>query len=131
MTIQDPIADMLCRIRNSLARAKAEARMPSSKLKVAIADILRQEGYIADYRVETDGSRQVLCITLKYFEGRPVIELLQRVSKPGLRRYGSSNDMPVIKGGYGTTIVSTSRGVMTDKKARALGIGGEILCVVA
>ncbi len=131
MTIQDPIADMLCRIRNSLARAKAEARMPSSKLKVAIADILRQEGYIADYRVETDGSRQVLCITLKYFEGRPVIELLQRVSKPGLRRYGSSNDLPEIKGGYGTTIVSTSRGVMTDKKARALGIGGEILCVVA
>jgi small subunit ribosomal protein S8 len=131
MSLQDPIADMLCRIRNSQARAKVEAKMPSSKLRVAIADILKQEGYISNYRVERDGNKQVLHIALKYYEGRPVIELLQRVSRPGLRRYDSSDEIPKIKGGFGTTIISTSKGVMTDKKARALGIGGEVLCIVA
>ena len=129
--MQDPIADMLSRISNGQVRARAEIEMPSSKLKVAIADILKQEGYINGYMVREGEGKKVLIIELKYFEGKPVIEKLQRFSKPSLRRYKSSGDLPKVLGGFGTAIVSTSKGVMTDKNARAQGIGGEVLCIVA
>lgn len=131
MSMQDPIADMLCQIRNGQARSRATVNMPSSKLKVAIAEILKQEGYISGYLVNEDQGKKQLTIELKYFEGRPVIEKLSRASTPGLRRYKSSDDLPMILGGYGTAIISTSKGVMTDKSARAQGIGGEVLCIVA
>lgn len=131
MSMQDPIADMFCRISNGQARTRSKVELPSSRLKVAIADILKQEGYINDYLVhDNDGKRQLI-IELKYFDGKPVIEKLQRVSKPGLRRYKSSDDLPRVLGGFGTAIISTSKGVMTDKSARAQGIGGEVLCIVA
>lgn len=131
MSMQDPIADMLCQIRNGQARAKTRVEMPSSNLKVAIADILKQEGYITGYLVNEDEGKKRLTVELKYFEGKPVIEKLSRVSKPGLRRYKSSDDLPKVLGGFGTAIISTSKGVMTDKSARAQGIGGEVLCIVA
>lgn len=131
MSMQDPIADMLCQIRNGQARAKTRVEMPSSNLKVAIADILKQEGYITGYLVNEDKGKKRLTVELKYFEGKPVIEKLSRVSKPGLRRYKSSDDLPKVLGGFGTAIISTSKGVMTDKSARAQGIGGEVLCIVA
>ena len=131
MSMQDPIADMLSRISNGQVRARAEIEMPSSKLKVAIADILKQEGYINGHMVREDEGKKVLIIELKYFEGKPVIEKLQRFSKPSLRRYKSADDLPKVLGGFGTAIVSTSKGVMTDKNARAQGIGGEVLCIVA
>jgi len=131
MNIQDPISDMICRIQNGQARAKIRVDMPFSKLKVAIADILKQEGYITGYLVnEIEGKKQ-LTIELKYFEGKPVIEKLQRVSKPGLRRYNSRDELPRVVGGFGIAIVSTSKGVMTDKDARVQGVGGEVLCYVA
>lgn len=131
MSMQDPIADMLCQIHNGQARAKTRVVMPSSNLKVAIADILKQEGYITGYLVNEDEGKKRLTVELKYFEGKPVIEKLSRVSKPGLRRYKSSDDLPKVLGGFGTAIISTSKGVMTDKSARAQGIGGEVLCIVA
>ena len=131
MSMQDPIADMLSRINNGQARARARVEMPSSKLKISIADILKQEGYINDFLVQEDDGKKELVIELKYFEGRPVIEKLQRYSKPGLRRYKSADDLPRVLGGFGTAIISTSKGVMTDKNARAQGIGGEVLCIVA
>ena len=131
MSMQDPISDMFCRIQNSQARSKVKVDMPFSNLKVAIAEILKQEGYITDYLVHEVAAKKQLTIELKYFEGKPVIEKLQRVSKPGLRRYKSRDDLPRVLGGFGTAIISTSRGVMTDKNARAQGIGGEILCYVA
>ena len=130
MSMQDPIADMFCQISNSQARARVKVEMPSSKLKVAIAEILKQEGYISDYMVN-DEDKKMLVIELKYFEGKPVIEKLQRVSKPGLRRFKSKDDLPRVLGGFGMAIISTSRGLMTDKTARAQGIGGEVLCIVA
>ena len=129
--MQDPISDMLSRIRNAQARAKVAVNMPSSKLKISIANILKEEGYINDYKINDDSGKQVLVIELKYFEGRPVIEMLRRVSKPGVRRYKTRNNLPKVLGGLGTAILSTSKGVMTDKSARAQGIGGEILCIVA
>jgi small subunit ribosomal protein S8 len=130
MSLQDPIADMLTRIRNGQSRFKKEVSMPSSKLKFAIAGILKEEGYITDCRVsETEGKR-TLIIELKYFEGKPVIETLTRISSPGLKRYRSKNKIPKVLGGLGTAIISTQKGVMTDKSARALGVGGEVLCVV-
>jgi small subunit ribosomal protein S8 len=131
MSLQDPISDMFCRIQNGQARAKVKVDMPSSKIKAAIAEILKQEGYITDYLVHEVAGKKQLTIELKYFEGKPVIEKLQRVSKPGLRRYKSRDDLPRVLGGFGTAIISTSRGVMTDKNARAQGIGGEVLCYVA
>ena len=131
MSMHDPIADMLTRVRNGLAQAKISVAMPSSKLKVAIADILKEEGYINGYHLDEDKSKKTLTIELKYFDGKPVIEMLKRVSKPSLRRYRSNSDLPKVIGGLGTAIISTSKGVMTDKSARAQGIGGEILCYVA
>ncbi|MCY4155566.1 MAG: 30S ribosomal protein S8 [Gammaproteobacteria bacterium] len=131
MSLQDQIADMLTRVRNGQERMKQEVGMPSSKLKIAVAEILQQEGYIKDYSVSEDKVKPVLTIRLKYFEGKPVIELLKRVSSPGLRRYSPTNKLPRVYGGLGTAIVSTSRGVMTDRSARQLGIGGEIICIVA
>ncbi len=131
MSMQDPIADMLTRIRNGQARAKAAVNMPSSRLKVAIAKILKEEGYINDYKIEEDGQKKILMIELKYFDGKPVIEMLHRSSKPGLRKYRPHKNLPNVIGGLGTAIISTSKGVMTDKNARAQGIGGEILCVVS
>jgi small subunit ribosomal protein S8 len=131
MSMQDPIADMLTRIRNAQARLRPDVSMPSSGFKAAIAEILKQEGYIAGYRVDEDGPRRTLTIDLKYFEGRPVIDRLERVSAPSLRRYRSKDDLPRVLGGLGVAIVSTPKGLLTDRDARAQGVGGEVLCIVA
>lgn len=131
MSMTDPIADMLTRIRNGQSAEKEQVEMPSSKLKVAIAEVLKDEGYIADYRVSDAEGKPRLTVVLKYFQGHPVIERLERVSKPGLRIYRGKNDMPKVVGGLGIAIVSTSHGVMTDSAARAAGHGGEVLCTVA
>ena len=131
MSLQDPIADMLNRIRNGQARARKEVQMPSSTLKVAIATILKEEGYIGEFQARQEGAKKTLVIELKYFNGRPVIETLVRYSRPGLRRYRSRSEVPKVLGGLGTTIVSTSRGIMTDKTARQHGVGGEVLCFVS
>ncbi len=131
MSMQDPIADMFTRIRNAQARAKREVAMPASKRKAAIAEVLKNEGYIANYRVaEEPGAHPALVIELKYYDGRPVIERIERVSRPGLRAYRTSGELPRVVGGLGIAIVSTSRGLMTDRAARALGIGGEVVCAV-
>ncbi len=131
MSMTDPIADMLTRIRNAQAVAKSQVGMPSSKVKVALAEVLKNEGYIADYAVSPQGHRKELTITLKYFEGQPVIENVQRVSRPGLRVYRGKDGLPKVLGGLGIAIVSTSKGMMTDRAARASGQGGEVLCIVA
>ncbi|WP_047395222.1 30S ribosomal protein S8 [Chitinibacter sp. ZOR0017] len=130
MAMHDPIADMLTRIRNAQRAEKASVVMPSSKLKVAIAKVLHEEGYVESF-VVTGDVKPVLTIELKYYAGRPVIERLDRVSKPGLRDYRGSGDIPSVMNGLGVAILSTSKGVMTDRKARANGIGGELLCIVA
>jgi len=130
MSMSDPIADMLTRIRNAQAARKAQVSMPSSKLKAAIARVLKDEGYIADSRVEGEAAKPVLTITLKYHGGAPVIETIERVSKPGLRIFRGKDELPKVQGGLGVAIVSTSKGVMTDRAARAAGEGGEVLCVV-
>lgn len=129
MSMQDPLADMLTRIRNAQMAEKSAVSMPSSRLKAAVANVLKNEGFIADYQV-SEGVKPELTIELKYFEGRPVIEELQRVSRPSLRQYKSVNDLPKVRNGLGVAIVSTSKGVMTDREARAAGIGGEVLCSV-
>lgn len=131
MSMHDPISDMLTRIRNAQRADKANVSMPSSKLKVAIANVLKDEGYIDDYSVTEADKKPTLDIQLKYYAGRPVIERIERVSRPGLRIYKGSNDIPRVMNGLGVAIVTTSNGVMTDRKARAAGIGGEVLCVVA
>jgi small subunit ribosomal protein S8 len=131
MSLSDPIADMLTRIRNAQASEKVSVAMPSSKVKVAIAAVLKEEGYIEDFKVSDEGGRNTLEIGLKYYAGRPVIEKIERVSRPGLRIYRGSRDIPQVMNGLGIAIVSTSRGVMTDRKARASGVGGEVLCIVA
>ncbi len=131
MSMSDPISDMLTRIRNSLERNKRDVKMPSSKLKVAIANILKQEGYILDYSVAENDKKATLTIELKYFEGKAVIESIKRVSKPSLRRYNSADDLPKVLGGLGVAVISTAKGVMTDKSAREHGIGGEVLCFVS
>ncbi|MCX4193925.1 30S ribosomal protein S8 [Methylophaga sp. OBS1] len=131
MSMTDPIADMLTRIRNAQQANKAEVAMPSSKVKVNIAKVLEEEGYITAFNVTEADSKATLTITLKYFEGKPVISEINRVSRPGLRVYKSANDLPRIIGGLGVAIVSTSKGVMADRKARALGQGGEVLCAVS
>jgi small subunit ribosomal protein S8 len=131
MSMSDPIADMLTRIRNAQMTEKVSVAMPSSQLKVAIAKVLKDEGYIEDFRVAGEQAKPQLEIALKYYAGRPVIEKIERISKPGLRIYRGKEDLPRIMNGLGVAIVSTSKGVMTDRKARASGIGGEVLCVVA
>jgi small subunit ribosomal protein S8 len=131
MSMSDPIADMLVRIRNAQMVGHTEVAMPASKLKSAIAQVLKDEGYIEDFALRDDGAKRQLRIGLKYYAGRPVIERLERVSKPGLRVYRGRDDIPRIMNGLGVAILSTSRGVMTDRKARADGVGGEILCIVA
>jgi small subunit ribosomal protein S8 len=129
--MSDPIADMLTRIRNAQSVNKLTVSMPASKLKGAIANVLKDEGYIEDFAVQANDGKPVLNISLKYYAGRPVIEKIERVSKPGLRVYKGSQNIPKVMNGLGVTIVSTSKGVMTDRKAQAAGIGGEVLCVVA
>ena len=131
MSMSDPIADMLTRIRNAQASEKVSVVMPCSKLKIAIAGVLKDEGYIEDFKVSADTGKSLLEIGLKYYAGRPVIEKIERVSRPGLRIYRASRDIPAVMNGLGIAIVSTSRGVMTDRKARASGVGGEVLCIVA
>ena len=131
MSISDPIADMLTRIRNGQMVDKTEVTMPSSKLKVAIAKVLEDEGYIDGYTVDANDGKPVLSIGLKYYAGRPVIEMIERVSRPGLRVYKNHETIPQVMNGLGIAIISTPKGVMTDRKARAAGIGGEVLCVVA
>jgi len=128
--MQDPIADMLARIRNAQMVEKESVAMPSSKTKVAIANVLQQEGYISNVSVTQNESKSVLEIELKYFNGRPVIEQIQRKSRPGLRTYSGKEDLPKVNGGLGVAIVSTNRGVMTDRQAREAGVGGEVLCTV-
>jgi small subunit ribosomal protein S8 len=131
MSMTDPIADMLTRIRNAQMVEQAVVAMPSSKVKLAIAKVLQDEGYIDAFKVSSDEVKPVLEIALKYYAGRPVIEKIERVSKPGLRIYKSKDDIPRVMNGLGIAIVSTSHGVMTDRKARATGVGGEVLCIVA
>ena len=129
MSMQDPLADMLTRIRNAQMAEKSVVSMPSSSLKAAVAEVLKTEGYITDYQISGD-AKPLLSIELKYFEGRPVIEELKRVSRPGLRQYKSVDQLPKVRAGLGVAIVSTSKGVMTDSAARTAGIGGEVLCSV-
>jgi small subunit ribosomal protein S8 len=130
MSMQDPISDMLTRIRNGQAASKVAVKMPSSKLKVAIAELLKAEGYVADYAVSGEVKPE-LEVTLKYFEAKPVIEQIQRVSRPGLRIYKKKDELPSVMGGLGIAVVSTSKGLMTDRAARKAGLGGEIICYVA
>ena len=131
MSMSDPIADMLTRIRNAQTAEKTSVAMPSSNLKVAIATVLKDEGYIEDFKVRDEDGKPTLEVALKYYAGEPVIEKIERVSRPGLRIYKGRDDIPKIMNGLGIAIVSTSKGVMTDRKARATGIGGEVLCIVA
>ncbi|WP_028357337.1 30S ribosomal protein S8 [Brackiella oedipodis] len=131
MSMSDPIADMLTRIRNAQQVEKVSVSMPSSKLKVAIATVLKDEGYIENFEIKGDKSKPELEIALKYYAGRPVIDRIERVSRPGLRVYKGHGDIPQVMNGLGVAIVSTSRGVMTDRKARSTGVGGEVLCYVA
>lgn len=131
MSMQDPVADMLTRIRNGQAAGKVSITMPSSTLKKAIAAVLKDEGYITDFAVTEQSGKADLTVDLKYFQGRPVIELLKRVSRPGLRIYRGKNDLPSVRGGLGIAIISTSQGVMTDRAARKTGQGGEVIAFVA
>lgn len=131
MSMSDPIADMLTRIRNGQQAGKREVRMPMSRLKLAIANLLKDEGYIAGAEVETQESKSHLVVELKYFQGKPVIEHLQRVSRPGLRVYKGKKELPSVQNGLGIAIVSTSRGLMTDQAARAASQGGEIIAIVS
>jgi small subunit ribosomal protein S8 len=127
----DPIADMLTRIRNGQRAGKVSVSMPSSRLKQSIANVLKDEGYIADYSEQDEGGKPSLNVSLKYYDGQPVIDTLKRVSRPGLRIYKAKDDLPKVMGGLGVAIVSTSKGVMSDRAARAAGEGGEVLCYVS
>lgn len=129
MSMQDPLSDMLTRIRNAQMAEKSVVTMPSSTLKQAVADVLQSEGYITGFQISSD-VKPLLTIELKYFEGRPVIEEIKRVSRPGLRQYNAANNIPTVRAGLGVAIVSTNKGVMSDRAARAAGIGGEVLCSV-
>ena len=131
MSMSDPIADLLTRIRNAQMVAKTTVSVPSSKVKVSIAQVLKDEGYIEGFSVSTEGVKSELQVQLKYYAGRPVIERIERVSKPGLRVYKGRDALPQVMNGLGVTIVTTSRGVMTDRKARASGVGGEVIAYVA
>ncbi len=130
MGMTDPIADMLTRIRNGLAASKKEVVMPSSKIKAAVSQVLKDEGYIEDFSILDVNGKPTLTIRLKYYQGKPVIERLKRVSRPGLRQYKGKDELPKVSGGLGVAIVSTSAGVMTDRAARRIGHGGEVLCFV-
>jgi small subunit ribosomal protein S8 len=131
MSMTDPIADLLTRIRNAQAARKTEVSVGASRIKQAVLNVLKSEGYVGEYRVASNGGKSTITIELKYFEGRPVIDRLERVSRPGLRIYRGKDELPKIQGGMGTVIVSTPKGVMTDKQAREIGQGGEVLCIVA
>jgi small subunit ribosomal protein S8 len=131
MSMTDPVADLLTRIRNGQTAGKANISLDSSRIKTAIARVLKDEGYVADFHVENDTGKPRLIVDLKYYEGRPVIDRLERVSRPGLRVYRGKDELPKVLGGLGTVIVSTPQGVMTDRQARAAGQGGEVLCIVA
>ena len=131
MSMTDPIADMLVRIKNALAVGKPAVKMPSSKIKLAIANVLKSEGFIADARVQAAGPKPELEIVLKYYAGKPVIERLERVSKSSLRAYRGKDALPKVLGGLGVAIISTSKGIMTDHQARTAGVGGEVICLVA
>jgi len=131
MGMTDPIADMLTRIRNAQMVGQIEVKMPASKLKAAIAHVLKDEGYIEDFMLRENEGKPLLEISLKYYAGKPVIEKMERISRPGLRIYRPSRDIPNVMNGLGIAIVSTPKGVMTDRKARGLGVGGEVLCIVA
>jgi len=131
MSMTDPIADMLTRIRNGQKARKVSVSMPASKSKEAIASVLKDEGYIVDYKVDGDAAEKQLTIELKYFKGAPVIEKIQRTSRPGLRIYRGKEELPKVLGGLGVAIVSTSAGVMSDRQAREKGIGGEVLCIIS
>jgi len=130
MSMTDPVADMLTRIRNGQSAGKKSIKQPSSKLKVSIAQVLKDEGYITGFTTETTGSHTEMTIELKYYKGVPVIESIKRISRPGLRIYKSKDELPKVLGGLGIAIVSTSNGVMTDRAARAIGHGGEVICTV-
>lgn len=131
MSMSDPVADMLTRMRNAQLSEKQSVVIPASKLKAAIAEVLKDEGYIEGFAVRENEGKPLLEISLKYYAGRPVIEKIERISRPGLRMYKPSRDIPKVMNGLGIAIVSTSKGVMTDRKARGLGVGGEVLCIVA
>jgi small subunit ribosomal protein S8 len=131
MSMTDPVADLLTRIRNGQSAGKPNVSMDASKLKSSILKVLRDEGYISSFNVDGDAKKPQLKVELKYFDGRPVIDRLERVSRPGLRIYRGKDELPKVLGGMGTVIVSTPKGVMTDKAARAIGQGGEVLCIVA
>ena len=131
MSMSDPIADLLTRIRNAQMVAKASVSVPSSKVKVAIAQVLKDEGYIDGFQIKSNDGKSELEIALKYYAGRPVIERIERVSTPGLRIYKGRHDIPQVMNGLGVAIISTPQGVMTDRKARANGVGGEVICYVA
>ena len=131
MSMTDPIADFLTRIRNGQRAGKVEVAIPASRLKLALAKVLKEEGYIEDFVVAREGAKPTVTVRLKYYQGRPVIDRLERVSRPGLRIYRGKNELPKVLGGLGTVIVSTPKGVMTDREARATGQGGEVLCIVA
>ncbi len=129
MSMQDPLADMLTRIRNAQRSGKINVDMPSSKLKANMAGVLKSEGYIEDYNV-TDEAKPILSITLRYYEGKPVITELVRISRPGLRSYVDKTELPSVRGGLGIAVLSTSKGLITDRAARSIGVGGEVLCTV-
>ena len=130
MSMQDPLSDMLTRIRNAQMAGKVNVEMPGSKLKAAVAEVLKEEGYVGDYSLSDESGKPRLTVALKYYEGKPVIAEIDRVSRPGLRRYSAKDELPSVRAGLGVAIVSTSRGVMTDRAARAAGVGGEVLCTV-
>jgi small subunit ribosomal protein S8 len=130
MSMQDPLSDMLTRIRNAQLAGKVSVEMPGSKLKAAVANVLKEEGYITGFALNSDSGKPRLTIELKYFQGKPVIAEIDRVSRPGLRQYRAKDKLPSVRAGLGVAIVSTSKGVMTDRAARAAGVGGEVLCTV-
>ena len=130
MSMQDPLSDMLTRIRNAQLAGKSKVEMPGSKLKAAVAQVLKEEGYINGFVASDDSGKPRLAIQLKYFQGKPVIAEIDRVSRPGLRRYSAKDELPSVRAGLGVAIISTSRGIMTDRAARAAGVGGEVLCTV-
>ncbi len=130
MSMQDPLADLLTRVRNAQLAGMATVSMPSSKVKVALVEVLKSEGYVGDFEVQEVNGHNQLTVTLKYHQGRPVIEELKRASRPGLRFYAGKDELPKVRGGLGVAIVSTSKGMMTDRAARAAGVGGEVLCTV-
>lgn len=131
MSMQDTVADMLTRVRNAQMAKKSTVSMPQSRLKQAIANVLQSEGYVSTVEVQQDGNKATLTIGLKYFEGKPVIESIKRVSRPGLRQYRGKDELPRVKQGLGIAIVSTNQGIMTDRAARAAGVGGEVLAIVS